>query len=468
MRNAISAEKSSMAGHCVFAVTFCFLTSQAFGDDHPSLEKVPPIPPRGIALAEADRALLNVALDKLNHEIASLRNDLKSRQDLLQLLPDVEIFENAVRTALKYNEFFNAREVKAAIVLLDRGIERARQLRGGSAPWNTATGLIVRGYVSKLDGSVQPYGLVVPSSFQENTPHRFRLDVWCHGRGETLSEVNFIRERQSSRGEFLPRNAFVLHPYGRYCNANKFAGEIDLFEALDDIKKHYPIDDDRIVMRGFSMGGAACWQFAVHYPDMWAAAAPGAGFSETANFLKVFQNEAVQPTWYDKKLWHLYDCTDYALNLFNCPTVAYSGERDRQKQAADMMAQALKAEGIELVHISGVGAGHNYTPEAKAEINRRIDAIAESGRDRIPRKVCFTTWTLRYNRSHWVQIDELEHHWDRARIDAELFQIGRRENSLYESGARYQNQQCFRVDPELPLRPFPIPGRPCQKPSRCD
>jgi hypothetical protein len=26
-----------------------------------------------------------------------------------------------------------------------------------------------------------------------------------------------------------------VHPYGRYCNANKFAGEIDLFEAIEDI-----------------------------------------------------------------------------------------------------------------------------------------------------------------------------------------------------------------------------------------
>jgi len=32
------------------------------------------------------------------------------------------------------------------------------------------------------------------------------------------------------------------------------------------------------VVRGFSMGGAACWNFAVHYPGLWAAAAPGALF----------------------------------------------------------------------------------------------------------------------------------------------------------------------------------------------
>ena len=222
-------------------------------------------------------------------------------------------------------------------------------------------------------------------------------------------------------GEFVPPHAFVLHPYGRYCNANKFAGEIDLFEALDNIRRHYPIDEDRLVMRGFSMGGAACWQFAVHYPTTWAAAAPGAGFSETPDFLRVFQNEEAQPTWYEKKLWHLYDCTDYAVNLFNCPTVAYSGEKDRQKQAADMMEKALALEGIPLVHVIGAGAGHQYTPEAKAEINRRIDAIVRVGRLPVPLCVRFNTWTLRYNRCAWVEIDGLEEHWERAQIVADLF-----------------------------------------------
>src|SRR5262249_15838577 len=149
-----------------------------------------------------------------------------------------------------------------------------------------------------------------------------------------------------SPGEFAPPDAFVLHLYGRYCNANKLAGEVDLFEALDAVRRSYPIDEDRLVVRGFSMGGAACWHFAVHHAGLWAAAAPGAGFSETPQFLKVFQDEAVDPPWYEKKLWHLYDCTDWAINLWNCPTVAYSGEVDKQRQAAEVMAKAMAAEGL--------------------------------------------------------------------------------------------------------------------------
>ncbi len=403
---------------CISLMAFGIARADGPADNRP--DRVRPIPPEGIEVAEADRAALRSGLDELARQIDGLRESLRRQPDLLRLLPDVQVYHKAVHDALEYGEFFKPAEVAAAKDLIRRGLERAGRLREGRAPWDTATGLVVRGYVSKIDGSVQPYGLVVPASYRPETPHRFRLDVWCHGRGETLSEVNFISQREKSPGEFTPTNAFVLHPYGRYCNANKFAGEIDLFEALEEIKSHYPIDEGRLVMRGFSMGGAACWQFAVHYPGLWAAAAPGAGFSETAEFLKVFQREPVKPTWYEQKLWHLYDCTDYALNLFHCPTVAYSGEKDPQKQAADMMAKALKAEGIELAHIVGKDARHHYTPEARAEINRRIDSIVEAGHDPVPRTVRFTTWTLRYNRASWVQVDGLEHHWERAKIEADL------------------------------------------------
>src|SRR5262249_52507965 len=220
-------------------------------------------------------------------------------------------------------------------------------------------------------------------------------------------------------GEFTPPHAFVLHPYGRYCNANKFAGEIDTLEAIEHVKKHYPIDEDRIVARGFSMGGAACWQFAVHYPGMWCAAAPGAGFAETAEFLRVFQKEKLEPTWYEKKLWHLYDCTDYAMNLWNCPTVAYSGENDTQKQAADIMAKAMKEEARPLVHVIGPKTGHSYHPQAKREINRRIDRLADRPRERLPSTLKFTTWTLRYNQSSWLHIDGMEEHWARATVSTD-------------------------------------------------
>src|SRR3954462_3376004 len=164
------------------------------------------------------------------------------------------------------------------------------------------------------------------------------------------------------------------------------------------------------------MGGAACWQFAVHYPTLWCANAPGAGFSETPEFLKVFQNEKVEPTWYEKKLWHMYNATDTAVNIFNLPTVAYSGEIDNQKQAADVMAREMKKVGLELKHVIGPKTGHSYEKAAKEEVNKLIDAIVEKGRDPMPKEIKFVTYTLRYNESGWLRVEGLEKHWERAEV----------------------------------------------------
>jgi hypothetical protein len=77
-----------------------------------------------------------------------------------------------------------------------------------------------------------------------------------------------------------------------------------------------------------------------------------------------------------------------------------------------------------MTHIIGPQTAHRYDPAAKEEINRRIDSIAAKGRDPMPLKVRFTTWTLRYNQMEWITIDGLEHHWQRARVDAEIDKPG--------------------------------------------
>jgi hypothetical protein len=379
------------------------------------------VPPPGIQLSASDRTELERGVEILGQEIEHLRTALKGKPLLLDLLPDVLIYEKAVRWPLIYDEFLRTNDAAAAKLILQQGLERAKSLREDSAPWTTSTGLVVRGYISKIDGSVQPYGLVVPASYRPGAGRAHRLDVWLHGRDNNLTELKFINDRQRSAGEFTPPDAFVLHPCGRYCNAFKFAGEVDVFEALEHARKHYPIDGRRLTMRGFSMGGAGCWHLAAHHAGTWAAAAPGAGFAETADYTKALSKDP-KPAWFEQKLWHLYDATDYAPNLFNCPVVAYSGELDKQKQAADMMAQALAGEGLQLTHIIGPKTEHRYHPQSKLEISRRIDGLAERGRDPLPKEVRFTTWTLRYHQLDWVKLDGLDRHWERARVRAEIVQ----------------------------------------------
>jgi hypothetical protein len=407
-------------------------------------------PPPGIVISAMDRAMLQRDLEKLDQEITSLRKLLRRDKKLLDLLADVQVFHKAVAWPLAYDEFYRTNEVLLAGNLLKEGFERARHLRAGVAPWLAATGLVIRGYVSKIDGSIQPYGVVVPVSWVQNAAKLHRLDVWLHGRDNHLTELKFISDRRKSYGEFTPSDTVVLHPYGRYCNAFKFAGEVDVFEAIDHARKSYAIDESRLAIRGFSMGGAGCWHLAVHHPGFWAGAAPGAGFAETPEYTQALAKK-LRPSEYEQKLWHLYNATDYAANLFNCPTIAYSGELDKQKQAADVMAEALRSEGLELAHLIGPGVAHKYEPGIKQKLSSRFDELMADGRELWPERVRFTTWTLRYNRVSWLTVDELERHWERARVNAELIRAGVRVTTTNVAAVTLTLPEWLRSSPQLQI-----------------
>ncbi|MEO5952018.1 MAG: prolyl oligopeptidase family serine peptidase, partial [Chloroflexia bacterium] len=374
-----------------------------------------PLPPPGVEIPAEVRTTIEAKLKELNQHLEPIAKH--------PLLPDVLIFREAVRYALTYNEFFKADEGAKAIRLLEEGLLRARQLANGQAPWTTATGLVVRGYVSRIDGSVQPYGLVIPAGWHATDPAPWRLDAWLAGRSEVRSELNFLTDRMKNPGEFTPPDAIMIHLYGRYCNATKFAGEIDVMEGIESAKHHYRIDNDRIFVRGFSMGGGSTWHLAAHYADMWAGAAPGAGFAETKEYQNLEQKGDNRP-WYEQKLWRWYDATEYAANFFNLPLVAYSGEKDKQIQAAKIMERYLAKEGMALAHVIGPNTEHKYHPDSKPEIAARLSAIAKKGRDPFPSMLRFTTYTLRYNRMRWMVVDGLEKHWEKARVNAQILDNG--------------------------------------------
>ena len=401
---------SFLLGVCVTAVH-----ADGVKDNHP--DQVRPVPPMGVAVEAKDRHRLAEELSKLEHAIEKLQTLPNAP---LELLPDVEIFARAVQQGLRHREFFSKTDVENAMRVVREGQQRAEALLAGKAPWTKKTGLVVRGYRSRIDQTVQPYGLVIPKSYREAGNDRYRLDLWFHGRGERSSESVFIAERMSKIGRCQPENTIVLHPYGRYCNAFKFAGEVDVLESLAHAKQQYRVDDNRVAVRGFSMGGAGCWQMAVHYPDMFFAANPGAGFSETPEFLKSFQQETLRPTWYEKKLWQMYDCTGYATNLFQLPTIAYSGEFDIQKQAADIMEQALADEGLRLTHVIGPATKHSIHPDSMQIIESKLAQIAERGRPQLPQEIRFTTYTLKYNRNFWLTLTSLAEHWEPARVTGRI------------------------------------------------
>ncbi len=416
------------------------------------------LPPAGIAIPDAARAELTAGAAALRTEIDALAVKLKNNATLGQLLPDVEVFHKAVDWALRYDEFFDVKQVATAKKALATGRDRAAHLRAGKTPWLDATGLVVRGYRSKLDDSVQPYGLVIPANWKRDQPGR--MMVWLLGRGEKRTELAFIAEREAGPPQIVPRDTLILVPYGRFCNATKFAGEVDVFEAMADVRHHQKIDENRITVAGFSMGGASTWHLATHYSNLWCAAAPGAGFAESAVYAKVFGPGKPPRTPWEQTLWRWYDATGYAANLFNVPTVAYSGEIDPQKQAADIMSAAMEREGLKLEHHIGPKTEHKYEPEAKKVLTARLEAFADKGRDPLPREVRLTTYTLRYPGTSWARFAGLEKHWERAEL------VARRDDA---DGVTITTKNARAIHLGLPaLRRVTIDGQDVRIPTPTD
>ena len=380
-------------------------------------------PPLGTGLADEERGTLQSAVDRLAAKVAALKATSRSGA-MADRVADVEVYLDAVRRPLKYDERLYAPKgstpLATALQTLATGSERADQLSAGTTPWMSVSG--VRGFYSRIDGSAQPYIVTMPEGYDAAAARQYRLDLFLHGRDDTVLEQQFMAKSTTgyaSKPLGPGADRFMLQPFSRYTNASRFAGETDGLEAIESVATAYPIDRNRIVMTGFSMGGAAAWSFIVHYADRWAAAAPGAGFSETEVFLRGAlarqPQNAVQRT-----LWHMYDSTDYAVNIFNVPVVAYSGGIDPQKQAADAMAAAMLQEGLTLEHVIGPETAHAYEPHARQQVQDRLDQIVARPRNQVPQEIRFTTWTLRYNQMFWLTVDGMAAHWQRARVDGRL------------------------------------------------
>ncbi len=104
--------------------------------------------------------------------------------------------------------------------------------------------------------------------------------------------------------------------------------------------------------------------------------------------------------------------------------MAYSGENDVQKQAADVMERALLDEGMQLTHLIGPKTGHSIHPQSREEIERRMSALARRGRERVPPHVRLCTYTLKYNRMHWLTADGLDRHWAKAVAEGRIDRAG--------------------------------------------
>lgn len=371
------------------------------------------------ALPEAQRQAFEKSAAELNAEFEK-RPDRQSTK-----WADAAIFAKGLSWALRYDREFTPADVALLEKAIRRGNERHAAATKEQSLWIERRGKIALGYLSKVDGSVQPYGLIVPKQYDPKVP--IRLDVVLHGstRPVGMSELRFMARFDEGDGENAspPDHPFIeLHPLGRVENCYRWAGETDVFDAIADVCDRFSIDDHRIVLRGMSMGASGTWHLGLKNPDWFAALGPYCGYVDTHRFsetpLPNFVKIGPLPEHQELGL-HMLDSVDYAANAGIVPAIACMGEKDIFFQAHVIMGEAMQREGLTMTNLISPGTGHVIDPVTHAEQMRRIaEHVAAAPRQL--RELRFVTWTLKYNRCDWLKVLGLDQHYARAEISAKF------------------------------------------------
>ena len=340
-----------------------------------------------------------------------------------RLNADVDIFSAGVGHALSFDTAFSPADIR----LIERAVARdAERSISETAPWKSKHGKVIRGFISTIDGSTQPYGVIIPKTYDGTKP--MRLDVVLHGSSKPvgMSELKFIArfdEGDEDKANAPDVDYIELHPLGRVENCYRWAGETDVFEAIESVCRNYKIDRDRIVLRGMSMGASGTWHLGLKHPDRFVAIGPYCGYVDTHRFSETpipgFIKVGPLPPHQELGL-HMLDSVDYAANATMVPEIACIGDKDTFFQAHVIMGQAFAKEGVPFTNLISQGTSHVIDPKTHAEQMRRIAEFAAKGLDHDPQQLRFVTWTLKYNRCHWLELLSLGRHYDRAEFRASL------------------------------------------------
>jgi hypothetical protein len=379
--------------------------------------------------------------DPLRKEVDSV----KGRVEALRLkeperTADVEVFFKAADFALEIGEFWNPKDIDKVRTILDEGNKRLAALEKGDAYWTRQRGAVVRGFYSRIDGYPQPYGLEIPEGLTLPDPTSVKasdtvppLWIWLHGRGDKETDLHFIAGRMTRKGQFQPADAIIVHPLGRQCIGWKGPGETDALECADAAARalYGPEGHPRFAMMGFSMGGGGSWQLGAHYPWKWSVVHAGAGFVDVARFTKMPKEEYPSPIV--ETLWGVYNVPGYVHNLFNMPVLAYSGEIDKQRDAAEFMSEVFQSEGQTLRHIIGPEMPHKYDPASIEKVTRFVQSAlrGEESSANAPGHFSLQTRTLRYHRAPFIRANGLERHWEDSRVDLECESAFSESNSFH-------------------------------------
>lgn len=156
--------------------------------------------------------------------------------------------------------------------------------------WTLAPGSYLRTYVSAIDGSVQPYGLYLPTTYQAGTPAPVMFNGHGFGSRATGSFTTGVKS-------FADANGIILVQLdGRGNTFYDGIGAVDLREVLQSLRADATLDDTRLYFEGASMGATGAYRLGIRHPDLLAASAGVDGFADYREWYAHWYGPASSPS----------------------------------------------------------------------------------------------------------------------------------------------------------------------------
>lgn len=326
---------------------------------------------------------------------------------------------------------------RAPIAWRMRELERTVREHDGDPPWRTwlqrearrvsnalsrerdpfarVSGYERMAFFSRLDGTPQEYELFVPPGYRANGSRRWPLLVTLHGYKGNAGDYfrnTFSLPRDYERGQTLVGHGrhgappthgpmIVIAPTGRGQSFYRHAGEVDIFEAMDDVRARFRVDESRVYLTGGSMGGTGAAYLPYRNPDVFAAAAALAGYHDQR--VRVDTNHEGLSEVEHFLTAHRSD-VDWAENGLHLPMLLVRGTRDRPLAWTRVLAHRLDALGYRHEHREPE-LGHNVWTETYAD-GAIFDWMRRYRRPQNPRHVCLRTARERTLSAYWVRVEQ--------------------------------------------------------------
>lgn len=210
---------------------------------------------------------------KPEHRLRALEQSLPARPKEARLRDEWETLRFYVRkmqyAAQTYPPSFERQ------ALLDNHLRQAERIRDALIENRTPPvvyGLREEAYYCDTDNSYQPFLRYLPQAARKGKP--LPMLVYLHGYSPFLDIVNWSTLDPPLIAFAEQDHFLIVAPFGRSNTDFQNIGELDVLRAIEEMKRRYAVDTERIVLSGFSMGGMGVWTIGAHHPDAFAGLLP--------------------------------------------------------------------------------------------------------------------------------------------------------------------------------------------------